>query len=424
MAKKSAIKLTLYIIVVAFLGFIAVNGLSLGVNSIKPVKDVIKRGLDLTGGIYTVYQAKDTSVKDFEYKMDSAVTVLRTRLDGKGFTEATITRQGTDKIRIEIPINETSENQDVNAISKYIGTPAVVQFLDPDGNVIMEGKNIKTARAALQTTQNQTQQYVVDFTLDDAGTKAFADATTELAGTGKSISITLDGKVISSPTVNQAITGGNGYIEGNFSKESAQELAMQIESGSLPIELNEIEVRSINATLGADALDTSAMAGLIGVGIVITFMIAFYRLPGVAASLALIGYILIMLFLLALLSIQLTLPGIAGIILSIGMAVDANVIIFERFKEEARAGKSLTASLESGFKRALSAIVDSNITTLIAALVLMYFGTGPIKGFAYTLALGICISMFTAITITRFLLRSFIRLNVKKKSLYVARLKS
>lgn len=421
MPKKSAIKLAFYVIFAALFGFIAINGLSLGVYNIKPMKDVIKRGLDLTGGVYSVYQAKDTSVEDFEDKMESAIGVLRTRLDGKGFTEATIVRQGQDKIRIEIPINKTSQGQDVNAISKYIGTPAVVKFLDPDGNVIMEGKNIVTARAGLEST---TQQYVVNFELDSDGTKAFGDATTKYAGTGKSISITLDGKEISSPTIKTAITGGKGYIEGNFTKESAQELAMQIQSGSLPLDLNEIEVRSIDATLGANALDTSALAGLIGVCLVVAFMCAFYRLPGIAASLALVGYVLIMLFLIALLSIQLTLPGIAGIILSIGMAVDANVIIFERFKEEARSGKSMTSALDSGFKRALSAIVDSNITTLIAALVLMFFGTGSIKGFAYTLTLGICVSMFSAITITRFLLRSFIGLRIKKKSLYVARLKS
>ena len=420
MVKKSVVKIGFYVVLVALLAFVAISGFSVGVYNVKPIKDVIKQGLDLTGGIYTVYQAPDRDVEDFDYKMESAITVLRTRLDGKGFTEATIVRQGNDKIRIEIPINESNQDQDANAISKYIATPANVEFLDADGNVVMEGSNIISARAALDT---ETQEYVVNFELDDAGTKAFADVTTEYAGTGKSISITLDGEAISSPTVNAPITGGKGQIEGDFTKESAQELAMQIESGSLPLALNEIEVRSINATLGANALDTSALAGLIGLAIIICFMIGYYRLPGVAASLALIGYVLIMLYLIALLAIQLTLPGIAGIILSIGMAVDANVIIFERFKEEARGGKSLNASLDSGFKRALSAIVDSNITTLIAALVLMYFGTGSIKGFAYTLTLGICISMFSAITVTRFLLRSFVGLNIRKKSMYVARLK-
>ena len=418
MAKKSVVKLGLYVVFVALLAYIAIAGLYVGVYNVKPVKDVVKRGLDLTGGIYTVYQAADTGVEEFDYKMQSAVTVLRTRLDGKGFTEATITRQGSDKIRIEIPINETSGDQDPNAISKYISTPAKVQFLDPDGGVIMEGTNINSARAVRDT---HTQQYVVSFQLDDEGTKAFADATTKWMG--RQIGITLDGETISAPNVKQPITGGSGQIEGNFTRDEAIELAMQIESGSLPLDLNEIEVRSINATLGANALDTSALAGLIGLAAIVCFMVGFYRLPGVAASLALIGYVLVMLYLIALFSIQLTLPGIAGIILSIGMAVDANVIIFERFKEEARAGKSLNASMESGFKRALSAIVDSNITTLIAALVLMYFGTGSIKGFAYTLALGICVSMLSAITITRFLLRSFVRLNIRKKSLYVTRLK-
>jgi preprotein translocase subunit SecD len=419
MAKKSAVKLSLYVIIVAFLCYIAVSGLSFGVYKIKPVADVIKRGLDLTGGIYVVYQADDTSVEDFETKMQSTLIKLRVRLDGKGLTEATAVRQGADKIRIEIPINKTSEGQDVNSISDFLKTPAVVKFLAPDGNIIMGGENIESARAVYDS---QSGYYVVSFQLDEEGTQAFGDATTN--NVGNSISITEDGKTISSPTVNTPITDGKGQIEGNFTRDEAQELAARIESGSLPITLNEIESHSINATLGTNALNTSALAALIGVLLVMALMIGYYRLPGVAASLALLSYILLMLFLLALLSIQLTLPGIAGIILSIGMAVDANVIIFERFKEEARAGKSLSAALDSGFKRAFTAIIDSNVTTLIAALVLMIFGTGSIKGFAYTLLIGICLSMFSAITITRFLLRNTLRLNVQKKSLYVARLKS
>lgn len=421
MAKKSAVKLSLYVIIVAFLCYVAVNGLSFGVYKIKPVSDVIKRGLDLTGGIYVVYQADDTSVEDFETKMQSTLIKLRVRLDGKGLTEATVVRQGADKLRIEIPINKTSgtEGQDVNSISAFLKTPAVVKFLDPDGSIIMGGENIESARAAYDS---QSGYYVVSFQLDEKGTKAFADATTN--NVGNSISITEDGKTISSPTVNTPITDGKGQIEGNFTRDEAQELAARIESGSLPITLNEIESHSINATLGTNALNSSAMAGLIGVLLVMALMTGYYRLPGIAASLALLSYILLMLFLLALLSIQLTLPGIAGIILSIGMAVDANVIIFERFKEEARAGKSLSAALDSGFKRAFTAIIDSNTTTLIAALVLMIFGTGSIKGFAYTLLIGICLSMFSAITITRFLLRNTLRLNIRKKSLYVARLKS
>lgn len=416
MAKKGAIKLTVYVILVVLLSFVAINGFTIGFTKIKPVQDVIKRGLDLTGGVYTVYQAKDTTTEDFEYEMQSAMTVLRTRLDGKGFTEATVTRQGNDKIRIEIPINETSEEQDVNAITKYIATPAVIEFLDPNGEVVMTGKNIISAKAASETDEG----YVVSFQLDAEGTKAFSEATSEFIG--QQISITMDGEVISSPKVESAITEGKGTISGGFTLQEAQELGMQIESGSLPLELDEIEVRSINATLGADALQTSVLAGAIGIALIMLFMIGYYRLPGAAACLALTSYILLLMFFIALFEIQLTLPGIAGIILSIGMAVDANVIIFERFKEEARLGKSLNASIESGFKRAFSSIMDANTTTLIAATVLFIFGTGSVKGFAYTLFIGICLSMFSAVVLTKFLMRSFIQLNIKNKSLFVARL--
>ena len=263
-------------------------------------------------------------------------------------------------------------------------------------------------------------QPVVQFTLNDEGAAAFATATAE--NIGSTISIELDGEVISAPKVNQAITGGQGYIEGNFTAESAQQLAMLIQSGALPLDIEQIEVRTISATLGEDALSTSMTAAVIGVLLVIVFMLVIYRLPGVMASLALLIYILIDLFLLAVIpGVQLTLPGIAGIVLSIGMAVDANVIIFERMKEEMRAGKTVRASVESGFKRAFSAILDSNITTIIAGLVLMIFGAGTIKGFAITLTIGVVCSMFTAVVVTRFLLRQMVGLNFTNHRLYGVR---
>ena len=239
---------------------------------------------------------------------------------------------------------------------------------------------------------------------------------------GRRWRVELDGEVISAPKVNQAITGGQGYIEGNFTAESAQQLAMLIQSGALPLDIEQIEVRTISATLGEDALSTSMTAAVIGVLLVIVFMLVIYRLPGVMASLALLIYILIDLFLLAVIpGVQLTLPGIAGIVLSIGMAVDANVIIFERMKEEMRAGKTVRASVESGFKRAFSAILDSNITTIIAGLVLMIFGAGTIKGFAITLTIGVVCSMFTAVVVTRFLLRQMVGLNFTNHRLYGVR---
>lgn len=215
------------------------------------------------------------------------------------------------------------------------------------------------------------------------------------------------------------IPNGEGQITGNFTQEGATELAMQIESGALPLDMTEIEVRSVSASLGDQALQNGILAGIIGVIILFIYMIVFYRLPGLVADIALVGYISITLFLISLFEIQLTLPGIAGIILGIGMAVDANVVIFERFKEEVRAGKSLRASLKAGFSKAFRAIADANVTTIIAAIVLAIFGTGSIKGFAYTLIISIVVSMFSAIVITRFLLTRIVNLNIKNMALYV-----
>jgi preprotein translocase subunit SecD len=239
---------------------------------------------------------------------------------------------------------------------------------------------------------------------------------------GQIISIKLDGESISDPRVNTAIVGGKGYIEGMADIEEAKNLAIKIESGALPVELKQLEARTIGATLGANALDTGITAGIIGIAAVLLFMLLYYRLPGLVADLALVAYLLIVLFIIVVANITLTLPGFAGIILSVGMAVDANVIIFERIKEERRTGKTLRAAMDAGFHKAFSAIIDSNITTLIAAVVLLIFGTGPIQGFAKTLMIGILVSMFSALVVTRWLLRKIINLKINKDWLYMGRL--
>lgn len=412
MKLKNLIALIIVIVIIGLFGYFVLNGVSIGVYDINPTGN-IQMGLDLTGGVYTVYQANDTSVEDFETKMSGAIMVFRNRLDSKGFTEATITRQGTDKIRIDIPINDTSTIQDPTEISEFIGKPAKLEFVDPNGEVVIEGSQIISAKPYVDSSG----KYLVSFKLNDEGTKAFADATTEFQG--QVIEITLDGETISAPTVESVIPNGEGQITGNFTQEGATELAMQIESGALPLDMTEIEVRSVSASLGDQALQNGILAGIIGVIILFIYMIVFYRLPGLVADIALVGYISITLFLISLFEIQLTLPGIAGIILGIGMAVDANVVIFERFKEEVRAGKSLRASLKAGFSKAFRAIADANVTTIIAAIVLAIFGTGSIKGFAYTLIISIVVSMFSAIVITRFLLTRIVNLNIKNMALYV-----
>ena len=410
MKTRCAVNMIVVVILLAAFGALAIFGLNIGALEIKPLVEGISQGLDLRGGVSAVYEAQDEGQSDFASLLSGTMAVLRNRLTNQGFTEATVTQQGTNRIRIEIP-----DVDDPNEILNIIGQPAHLEFKTADGETIMDGSAVVSAEMGYLDGQP-----VVQFTLNDEGATAFATATAE--NVGSTISIELDGEVISAPTVNQAITGGQGYIEGNFTAESAQQLAMLIQSGALPLDIEQIEVRTISATLGEDALSTSMTAAVIGVLLVIVFMLVIYRLPGVMASLALLIYILIDLFFLAVIpGVQLTLPGIAGIVLSIGMAVDANVIIFERMKEEMRAGKTVRASVESGFKRAFSAILDSNITTIIAGLVLMIFGAGTIKGFAITLTIGVVCSMFTAVVVTRFLLRQMVGLNFTNHRLYGVR---
>ncbi len=410
MSKRGSITaLAVILVVIVLFSFLAINGLAIGKYDLLPLTKAVKQGLDLRGGVYTVYMAKNPDIENFSEKMAAARTILRKRLDAKGYTEATISKQGDREIRVEIP-----EVDDPNALLSIIGKPAKLEFIDPEGNVVIEGDDIKYAKAGY--LQGEGNKPIVNFELNDEGAKAFAEATSKYVG--QIIKIQLDGKDISTPRVESPIPSGKGYIDGMSSTEEAQELAMLIESGSLPVELEQKEARTISATLGVDSLNSSLIAGLIGIIALFLFLIIFYRLSGFIADIALTVYILIVVYVIAMMGVQLTLPGIAGIILGIGMAVDANVIIFERIKEELRTGKSLRASVDSGFKKAFLTIIDANITTLIASFVLMAFGTGPIKGFAYTLTIGIVASMFTAIVVTRYLMRCLIALNIKNPRLY------
>lgn len=409
MKGKSLVTLIVTVLLIAVVGFLAINGLSIGKYNLEPVGNAIKQGLDLRGGVYAVYIAKDTSASDFDTLLDGTIGVLRNRLTAQGFTEATVTKQGTDRIRVEIP-----DVSDPNQILDIIGTPAKLEFKDSEGNLIMEGKDVKSASPQIDSSNNQP---VVAFELNESGKVAFAEATQK--NVGKVISIILDGETISAPTVQNAITDGKGIITGSADVDEARQLAMLIQSGALPLDIEQIEVSAISATLGAEALDKSIWAGIIGIALVFLFMLVIYRLPGLVADMALCIYILIVLYALALVpGVQLTLPGVAGILLGVGMAVDANVIIFERFREELKLGRTLNSAVTRGFKNALSAIVDSNVTTIIAALVLMYFGTGPIRGFAVTLLIGVITSMFTAVFVTRFLLNQVVRLGINNNRLY------
>ena len=407
---RAIISLVVTLVVVAVVGCVALFGVGKGtmIHYLKPWGEAISLGLDLRGGVYTVYQAKDNTVEDFESKMDSTVSILTSRLTRKGFTEATVTRQGSDRVRVEIP-----NVSDPNEILRIIGTPAQLNFVDEAGTVLMEGSMVKNAARS----QDENGQPCIAFELTDDGAKIFAEATA--ANLGKYISITLDGETISTAKVNSVIGGGKGEITGQFTSEEAETLASLILSGALPLELEQLEVSAISATLGVEALDKAVLAGIIGVALVMLFMIFRYRLCGVVADIALTIYIMIVVLLLALTGAQLTLPGVAGIILGIGMAVDANVVIFERIREEVRLGRPLGSAVRKGFSNALSAIVDANVTTIIAALVLYMFGTGSVRGFALTLLISVATSMFTAIFVTHKLLDVFADLGIKNQKLYV-----
>ena len=411
MKARNIVILLVVVLLIASLGFVVFHGVPIGVYDFEPIKG-IQLGLDLTGGVSIVYEAADPNQDDLETKIQGAISIFRNRLDSKGFTEATITRQGNAGIRVEIPINSTSEITDPAAVVQYVGTPAVLEFRGPDGVTVLEGSDIAVAQAV----SDNAGQYMVSFELTSDGTDKFAAATKKWLK--QPISIYLDDSLISSPTVESVIAGGKGQISGNFTAEEALNLAMQIESGALPIKLNTLEQRTINSTLGDDALNKSILAGIVGLIVLMLFMIAIYRIPGLVADIALAAYVIIVIFAISLFQVQLTLPGIAGIILGIGMAVDANVVIFERFKEEFRAGKSLRQSVKHGFNKAATAIIDSNITTMIAAIVLAIFGTGSIKGFAFTLIISIVVSMITALLISHGLLKLMIGIFPNGKAMY------
>ena len=416
MKAKSLIKLLIVALLIAAVSFLALNGLQIGKYILKPVGRAISLGLDLRGGVSTEYIVTDTDVEGYEVLLDGTVSALRNRLTNAGFTEATVAIQGDDRILVEIP--DVDDPEEVAAI---IGTPAHLEFRDPNGNVVFEGKDIVSAGA--QWTDETQTQAGVGFELSDEAAKAFEEATAEFIG--ESIEIWLDDEMISNPVVNQVIAGGTGIISGDAGTETTEEsvewannLAMLIQSGALPLDIEEIETRAISATLGIEAIDGAILAGIVGVALVILFMIVFYRLPGIAASMALLIYILIVFYTMAIMGVQLTLQGIAGILLGIGMAVDANVVIFERFREELKDGRTPLNAVKFGFRNAGRAVADSNITTLIAAAVLMAFGTGTIKGFATTLMISVIASLFTAVLVTRWLLKLICMLDIKARWAY------
>jgi len=367
----------------------------------------IKLGLDLAGGVSITYQTVNPNPSDED--MADTIYKLQQRVQNYS-TEAEVYREGDNRINIDIP-----GVSDANAILDELGKPGSLIFVDPQGNTVLTGDQVATAKAGI-IDNNGNSEYVVSLTFTEEGSKAFADATSRLIG--QRIAIIYDNIIYSNPTVQTAITGGTAQITGMTSYDEAKNLASTIRIGSLSLELEELRSNVVGAKLGQEAISTSMKAAIAGFVVLAIFMIAIFLLPGVASVIALALYVILEILLLSAFEITLTLPGIAGIILSIGMAVDANVIIFTRIKEEIGLGKSVYESINSGFKKALSAIIDGNVTTLIAAAVLYLRGSGTVKGFAQTLALGIVLSMFTALFVTRFVLKSFYNVGLDNEKLY------
>lgn len=367
----------------------------------------IELGLDLAGGVSITYEINEknpteTEIKDTVYKLQKRVENYS--------TEAEVYKEGSNRITVEIP-----GVTDANAILEELGKPGDLSFKLEDGTEVLTGSNIKNAEAGT-TKENGINNYVVQLSMDDEGAKAFADATSK--NIGKPIYIYYDGEVVSYPTVQSAITDGECVIENMESFEKAEELASTIRIGALPLTLTELRSNVVGAKLGQNAIETSLMAGLVGLIIIFLFMTVVYRFPGFLAGIALLGYAVLDLLAINGFNATLTLPGIAGVLLAIGMAVDANVIIFTRIKEEIAAGKSVLNAIHGGYDKALSAILDGNITTLIAAAVLWFKGSGTVKGFAQTLAIGILLSMFTALYVTKKLMLSFYELGVQDEKFY------
>lgn len=410
--KKSKAAVILVAILAAFAGLAYYASIILSSTGIGEEMS-IPLGLDLSGGVSITYQVMDENPSAED--MSDTIYKLQKRVESYS-TEASVYQVGDDRIAVEIP-----GVTDASKILEELGNPGSLEFQLSDGTVFMTGDQVADAQAATTTDQYGNKQYVVQLTLTDEGAKTFGEVTSE--NVGKALPIVYDGEVISYPTVQEAITGGTAQISGQSTFEEAQTLATQIRIGSLSLQLSELESSVVGAQLGSQAISSSLKAAAIGLVIVMVFMIIVYAVPGVAAALALAIYTALVIATLYLFEITLTLPGIAGIILSIGMAVDANVIIFARVKEELTEGKSVHASLKSGFQKAMSAIVDGNITTLIAAGVLWLRGSGTVKGFAQTLALGIVVSMFTALVITRLIIFAFYGAGIRSEKVYGRHLK-
>lgn len=390
---KSTILFIICVLVIGFLAYSGAYGVNAGGYRLKSFGEVLNKGLDLQGGVSVLEEIQADKVD--QETMNKTIELLSMRVNKLGVSETVVTREGQKRIRIEIP-GKFDAKEVVDGVAKT----GELKFVGPDKQVILTGKDVKKATAYIDS---QDSKPTISLELNDAGAKKFADATQKFIG--QPISITMDDQVLTSPTVQAHITTGKATITGSKSLEEATKQANIINSGALPVTVKPVEVKTIGASLGANALPLSILAGEIGIAIVMLFMILYYRVPGFIASIALVLYLYVVLLAFASINVTLTLSGIAGLLLTVGMSVDANILIFERMKEELKGGKLIKSAIDAGFHRAMTSVIDSHITTIVAGLVLYGLGSGSVKGFALTLIIGVALSLFSAVIVTRYLIK-------------------
>lgn len=401
-----AISSLIFFLIVAAIGvsaYIGARGMTVGSYRFKSFSEVIKKGLDLQGGVSILEEIQDEKVD--QKTIDRTIELISMRTNKLGVSETVVTKEGTKRIRIEIP-----GIYDTKSVIDTVGKTGELKFVGPDGVTIITGKDVKDASSYINPETNKPE---ISLELNDSGTKKFADATEKFMG--QPIGIYMDDQELTKPNVSAHITNGKARIEGSKSLEEATRQANIIKSGALPATVKPVEVRTVGATLGANALPLSVKAGAISIAIILLFMLIYYRLPGLIADIALILYMVIVLGSFVAMDAVLTLSGIAGFLLSVGMALDANILIFERMKEELKSGKSPRAAIDAGFHRAMSSVIDSNLTTIISGIILYNLGSGSVKGFALTLIIGNILSLFTAVTVTRTLVKLAANMGLFKK---------
>lgn len=400
---KSSIILILCTLAIFASAYLAIFGLEAFGYKIKTMDQLLTKGLDLQGGVSVIMEIQEDNVTEEELEKTKAQ--LELRVNKIGVSETVIATEGDKRIRIDIP-----GVYDSSSIVDSLQKTGELTFKSPEGVILLTGQDIKKASV---TINNMTSEPEVSLEMNESGTTKFADATTKYLD--KTISIYMDDEELTSPKVNSVINDGRAVISGNYTTASAKDLAGLINSGALPLTIKAEAIQTVGAELGADALPNALKAGVVGIGLIFIFMIVYYRVPGVISCIALILYIVLVLLLMSEVGVTLTLPGIGALLLTIGMAVDANVLIYARIREELKKGITIKSAVEKGFSNALSSIVDSNVTTIIAGLVLYFLGSSSVKGFAITLIIGILASMFTALVITKFFMRLAVNAGILNK---------